>query len=211
MSAFGKACSGWLLFLHKPPTMNLRLAVVVLLLAACAQPPAPKVTPTRPQPPPARSSNALTPVASVAKTIVEPRIRVGLLSDQTSVTFPRIEGGYYVIAESGASTLRRGFTVSAPLSETVVRYAVQTGAISDKPSAETFATRLRTDTGQRVDLVRDELAATGQSFRALEMTQCGRCLAVDERQPAVHDRHGRGEQRIAECLGDDHHLGRSAA
>src|SRR6266850_3842839 len=116
--------------------MKLRLAVVVLLLAACAKPPAPKIVPPTPV---VRSSNALTAVASVAKPIVEPRIRVGLLSDQTSVTFPRIEGGYYVIADSGASTLRRGFTVSAPLSETTLRYAVQAGAISDKSSADTFA------------------------------------------------------------------------
>src|SRR6266550_563327 len=123
--------------------MKCRVAVVVLLLAACAKPPAPKVVP----PTPVRPSNALTPIASVAKAIVEPRIRVGLLSDQTSVTFPRNEGGYYLITDNGASTLRRGFTVSAPLSETAVRYAVQAGAISDKASAETFAARLRTDTG----------------------------------------------------------------
>src|SRR6266487_1670428 len=134
--------------------MQRRLAVVVLLLAACANPPAPKVVP----PTPIRPSNALAPIAAVAKTIVEPHIRVGLLSDQASVTFPRIEGGYYVIADSGASTLRRGFTISAPLSETAVRYAVQAGAISDKTSAETFATRLRTDTGQRVDAIFDPAA-----------------------------------------------------
>src|SRR5258705_13972314 len=126
--------------------MKRRLAVVVLLLAACAKPPAPKVVP--PTPTPVRASNALTPIATVAKTIVEPRIRVGLLSDQTSVTFPRIDGGYYLITDSGASTLRRGFSDSAPLSDTAIRYAVQAGAISDKASAETFATRLRTDTGQ---------------------------------------------------------------
>ncbi len=132
--------------------MKLRVAVV-LLFAACAKPPAPKVAP-----PPARPGNALTPVASVAKTIVEPRIRVGLLSDQTSVTFPRIDGGYYLITDSGASTLRRGFSDSAPLSDTAIRYAVQAGAISDKASAETFATRLRTDTGQRVDAIFDRSA-----------------------------------------------------
>ena len=134
--------------------MKLRLAVVVLLMAACAKPPAPKVVP----PTPVRASNALTPIASIAKAIVDPRIRVGLSSDQTSVTFPRIDGGYYVIADSGASTLRRGFTVSAPLSETTLRYAVQAGAISDKSSADTFATRLRTDTGQRVDAIFDPAA-----------------------------------------------------
>src|SRR2546430_3503406 len=130
--------------------MKCRVAVVVLLLAACAKPPAPKVVP----PTPVRPSNALTPIASVAKAIVEPRIRVGLLSDQASVTFPRIEGGYYVITDTGASTLRRGFTVSAPLSgETAVRYAVQAGAISDKARAGTLPTPLRTDTGPPVHAI----------------------------------------------------------
>jgi len=133
--------------------MKSRLVLfAVALLAFCAKPPAPKVTP------PARPSNALTPTTSVPKTIVEPRIRVGMLSDQTSVSFPRIDGGYYVIADSGASTLRRGFTDAAPLSETTLRYAVQAGAISDKPSADTFVERLRTDTKQRVDAIFDPAA-----------------------------------------------------
>ncbi|HEY8132213.1 MAG TPA: SpoIID/LytB domain-containing protein, partial [Thermoanaerobaculia bacterium] len=114
--------------------------------------PAPQVVP------PPRSNNALTPVASVAKTIAEPRIRVGMLSDQASVNFPRNEGGYYLITDAGGSTLRRGFTVTAPLSETTIRYAVQAGAISDKPSAEAFANKLRTDTGQRVDAIFDPAA-----------------------------------------------------
>jgi peptidoglycan hydrolase-like amidase len=133
--------------------MKVRFAVLaVAVLAACAKAPAPKVVP------PPRPTNSLTPIAAVPKTIVEPRIRVGLLSDQTSVTFPRIDGGYYVIADSGAATLRRGFTETAPLSEATVRYAVQAGAISDQPSAQTFAERLRTDTKQRVDAIFDPAA-----------------------------------------------------
>ncbi|HEY8134145.1 MAG TPA: hypothetical protein VII12_19870, partial [Thermoanaerobaculia bacterium] len=63
--------------------MKARFVSAVLLLAACAKLPAPQVVP------PPRSNNALTPVASVAKTIAEPRIRVGMLSDQASVNFPR--------------------------------------------------------------------------------------------------------------------------
>src|SRR5207245_9039296 len=111
-----------------PHRMKFRFAVIVSLLAACAKPPAPKVVPQA-----ARPTDALTPVASVAKMIVEPRIRVGMLSDQTSATFPRVDGGYYLITNSGASILRRGFTDTAPLHETTIRYAVQAGAISDKP------------------------------------------------------------------------------
>ena len=132
--------------------MKCRLAVVILLLAACAKAPAPKITPPAA---PVRSINALTPVATVPKTIVEPRIRVGLLSDQASVTFPRIDGGYLIVTDSGASTLRRGFTVSAPLGESATRYAVQAAAISDKTSVDALVTRLRTDTSQRVDAIFD--------------------------------------------------------
>ncbi|HYS54960.1 MAG TPA: SpoIID/LytB domain-containing protein [Thermoanaerobaculia bacterium] len=133
--------------------MKFRFTAVVLLLAACAKPPAPKVVP-----PAARPTHALTPVASVAKAIAEPRIRVGMLSDQTSVTFPRVDGGYYLIATGGASILRRGFTDTAPLRETTIHYAVQAGAISDKPSADAFASRLRTESGLRVDAIFDPAA-----------------------------------------------------
>src|SRR5262249_53839927 len=130
--------------------MKLRVAPIAVLLAACAAPPPPpKVVPQV-----ARPTNALTPVATVTKTIVDPRIRVGMLSDQTSVTFPRIDGGYYLIGGSGAaSILRRGFTDAAPLTATTIRYSVQAGAISDKPSADTFAARLRSETGQRVEAI----------------------------------------------------------
>jgi len=133
--------------------MKVRCAVAVTLLAACAAPPPPP-----PKVVPPQAANALTPVGSVAKTIAEPRIRVGMLSDQTTVTFPRVDGGYYLLTDGGASTLRRGFTDTAPLSETTVRYSVQAGAISDKPSAEALADKLRTNTGQRVDAIFDPAA-----------------------------------------------------
>src|SRR5262249_47588546 len=71
----------------------------------------------------------------------------------TSVTFPRIDGGYYVITDGGASTLRRGFMDAAPLPETTAHYAVQASALSDKSSADAFADKLRTQTGQRADVI----------------------------------------------------------
>src|SRR5438445_9343882 len=128
--------------------MKARFVVAVALLAACAAPPPkPQIVP---QP---RSTNALMSVPSVAKTIAEPRIRVGMLSDQTSVTFPRIDGGYYVIADRGAATLRRGFTDTAPLPETTPHYTLQAAALSDAGSASALAEKLRASTGQRVEVV----------------------------------------------------------
>src|SRR5437667_12074195 len=100
--------------------MKLRPVFVACLVAACAKPPAPVVAPL-----PVRATNALTPAATITRAIAEPRIRVGMLSDQTSVTFPRIEGGYYLITDSTASILRRGFTDSAPLPESAPHYALQ--------------------------------------------------------------------------------------
>ncbi|HEX6099136.1 MAG TPA: SpoIID/LytB domain-containing protein [Thermoanaerobaculia bacterium] len=116
--------------------------------------PSPSPSPTQ-TPAPQRSPNALTPVASVPVTIAEPKIRVGLLIDQPEVTFPRTAGGYYVVTDKGPSTLRRGFTVRAPLAEAAVRYAVQMAAISDQSSAQALVERLRTETGLRVDMTFD--------------------------------------------------------
>src|ERR1051326_7375248 len=93
------------------------VALSLLVLAACASAPPsrpPAATAVVPPPAPVRSANALTPVNSVAKTIVEPRIRVGLVNDQTSVTFPRLAGGYYVVTDTASATIRRGFTLTAP-------------------------------------------------------------------------------------------------
>ena len=130
---------------------------VLALAAACSSAPPPAATPQT-QPAPARSSNALVPAANVARSIAAPRIRVGMASDQTTVTFPRVDGGYYLIADSGASTLHRGFTDTAPLSDKSVRYAVQASALSDKPSADAFVEKIRTETGQRVDAIFDPAA-----------------------------------------------------
>jgi len=126
--------------------LNRRFAIAVALLVACAAPPPPKIVPQQ-------AVNALTSVTSVTKTIAEPRIRVGMLSDQTSLTFPRIDGGYYLVTDSGASILRRGFTDTAPLPESTPHYAVQAAALSDAASANVLAEKLRASTGQRVEVV----------------------------------------------------------
>jgi stage II sporulation protein D len=143
-----------------------------LLIASCAATTPPRTssttassTTTAPatpsaQPAPVRSANALTPVASVPRTIAEPRIRVGLLSDQSTVSFPRTADGYYLVTDKGPSLLRRGFTATAPLANAPVRYAVQVSAISDESSARTLVEKIRTETGLRADSVFD--VANGQ-------------------------------------------------
>ncbi|MGZ8709226.1 MAG: SpoIID/LytB domain-containing protein, partial [Thermoanaerobaculia bacterium] len=102
----------------------------------------------------------LTPVSSMTRTIAEPSIRVGLLSDQPRAVFPRLADGYYIVADGGPAILKRGFTAHAPLADATVRFAVQMATISDGPSAESLAERLRQETGQRVDIIFDP--ANGQ-------------------------------------------------
>lgn len=92
------------------------VSLLLAFLAACAkQTPIPRTTPAVPPTEPQRSSRAMTPVGSLQRAITEPRIRVGLLSDQGEVTFPRTADGYYLVGDGGPSTLRRGFTATAPL------------------------------------------------------------------------------------------------
>lgn len=141
------------------------LSLVLFLIAGCAStPPAtlPDITDATPtsQTAPVRSTNALTPVASMPRTIAEPRIRVGLMSDQSTVSFPRTTDGYYLVTAQGPSVLKRGFTATAPLANAPVRYAVQVSAISDQGSAQTLVEKLRSETGLRVDTVFD--VANGQ-------------------------------------------------
>ncbi len=139
------------------------LSLLAVLLAACAQAPAPRPAPAAAAAPPP-PSNRLTPVASVQRTIAEPRIRVGLLSDQAAVAFPRVPGGYYVVAESGPSLIKRGFTVTAPLSSATVHYAVQVSSVSDSASATALQEKIRGETGQRADAVFDP---AGGAYRIL--------------------------------------------
>jgi len=150
-----------------------RFALIVLFafLSACTTtaPTAPRATESTPAPAsstptatpaPQRSANALTPVASMPRTIVEPKIRVGLLVDQPEVVFPRTAAGYYLVTDRGPSTLRRGFTVRAPLAEATVRYAIQMAAISDQSSAQNLVDKLKSETGLRADMTFDPASGT---------------------------------------------------
>ncbi|HUP45972.1 MAG TPA: SpoIID/LytB domain-containing protein [Thermoanaerobaculia bacterium] len=132
--------------------------LLAILAAACAQAPPPQTAPPPAAPP--RATSALTPVSSVGRSIAGPLIRVGLQTDQSAVTFPRVSDGYYVVSDSGPAILKRGFTARAPLSDATVRYAVQMAAISDEGSANALAERIRGETGQRVDVIFDP--ASGQ-------------------------------------------------
>lgn len=130
-----------------------------LMLAACASaPPVPASHPPAPKivvPPPAHSPNALTSIPVVAKSIAEPRIRVGLANDQTMVSFPRGAGGYYVVSDAGASMIHRGFTLTAPVTDAAAHYAVQVSTISDLTSANALAEKVRADSQQRADVLID--------------------------------------------------------
>jgi stage II sporulation protein D len=127
--------------------------ILVCLAAACSSTPAPQpapaATPT-PAPVPAHSPNALSPVTAT-RQIAEPRIKVGLLSDQPSFTFPRVDGGYFVSTANASYATRRGLTINAPLGAAPVHYGVQVSSISDFNSATAFAEKLRADMSIRVD------------------------------------------------------------
>ncbi|MFZ2491828.1 MAG: SpoIID/LytB domain-containing protein, partial [Thermoanaerobaculia bacterium] len=138
----------------------------VFLIAALSGCAAPSTPPPRPAPeaPAVRSQNAMTPIASMPRTIAEPKIRVGLLTDQATAVFPRTTDGYYLVGDAGASTLRRGFTASAPLADATVRFAIQVGSVSDQKSADGLAEKIRTDLGLRVDSIWD---TGGGAYRIL--------------------------------------------
>jgi stage II sporulation protein D len=146
-----------------------RIVVLVLVFAACATPAPPPTTipPSASTPTPTRPPNGLTPVGTIAKSIAEPKIRVGLLSDQTSIVFPRIDGGYYLVSDAGPSVLKRGFTISAPLAEKNVRYGVQVAAIVDRPSADALMEKIRGASSQRVDALFDPSASNGGMYRII--------------------------------------------
>src|SRR3954470_16525560 len=156
------------LFLQGCRTMKrTAVALSLLFIAACASaPPAqpPATTSVAPPPATARSANALTTVSSVAKTITEPRIRVGLVNDQTTVTLPRLAGGYYIVTDTSSATIRRGFTLTSPVSDAAAHYAVQVSTVSDVASANTLAEKLRGDTQQRVDVLPD---TAGTAYRII--------------------------------------------
>jgi stage II sporulation protein D len=141
--------------------MKIFAAVVLALsVAGCATAPLPQEPSPAVRQPAAQSQNRLTPMGSIDRSIVDPRIRVGLLSDQSTVTFPRTTDGYYIVADAGPSIIRRGFTITAPLANAAVRYAVQMASISDEGSANALAERLRNETGKPVTVIFDP--ASGQ-------------------------------------------------
>lgn len=149
--------------------MRTRLAcVATMLLAAACTTTSPRIDeagnrPSRPtMVEPSVSTKRLTPIATTDKRVATPTIRVGLLSDQPNVTFPRRDDGYVIVAPSGAFRMGRGFRLEAPLPEASVRYAVQVATISDNSSAEAFAQKIRTETGQRADLVFDAANGTNR-------------------------------------------------
>src|SRR5438067_9482218 len=144
--------------------MKRFLLFATITFVACTSAPPPRVAPPPPTPQPAQSSNALS---AMPRAIAEPRIRVGMLSDQSSFKFDRIDGGYAISGVSGMWSLRRGFMVTAPLQNAPVRYAVQVSAISDKESATDFVQKLQTETGQRADMVFDPSASNGGIYRIL--------------------------------------------
>ena len=147
--------------------MKRFLLFATITFVACSSAPPPRVAPPPPTPQPAQSSNAMSALSAMPRAIAEPRIRVGMLSDQSSFKFDRIDGGYAISGASGMWSLRRGFTVTAPLQNAPVRYAVQVSAISDKESATDFVQKLQTETGQRADMVFDPSASNGGIYRIL--------------------------------------------
>lgn len=131
------------------------LAGVLALSAACATAPAPSDNDRRPTGAPV-SSNRLTPLGTSTRVIDPPLVKVGLLSDQPRVSFPRIDDGYILVSDAGPSRINRGFRVAAPLADTPsVRYAVQVASLSDSTSAGALEEKLRAETGQRADRVFD--------------------------------------------------------
>jgi len=161
---------------------RIATAFSLLIFAACAS--APQAPPMRPTDPavtaaPAalvRSPNALAAVASMTRTITEPRIRVGLLSDQTTAVFPRVAGGYYIVTDAGVFAINRGFTMTAPVTDAVPRFAVQVSTISDLTSANALAEKLRNDTKQRADVLID---TGGTAYRVV----AGDFASSNEAQP----------------------------
>ena len=131
----------------------LRSSYIVpfLFFVACAtsSPRPPAVSTGRP----AAASNRMTPLSTSPRVLEPPLIRVGLLTDQDRVTFDRIENGYLIIAPAGPATLKRGFTISAPLSGATVRYAVQAATMTDQSSADASVARLKAADYGRVDSV----------------------------------------------------------
>ena len=151
----------------RPTTTRAQGGLLALLLAAACTTATPPPAHPQPQPPQAEvtpvvarpaSANGLTRVTQT-RAIRDPRIRVGLLSDQATVSFARVDGGYFVATSAigGESyATKRGLTIVAPLSTAApVRWAVQVSAISDITSVQALTEKLRTEEKVRGDFVYD--------------------------------------------------------
>jgi stage II sporulation protein D len=142
---------------------HFAVPLLVCLAAACASTRPPSPPPTQPSQPtpaqpqqlqPPRSANGLGRVTQ-ARPIREPRIRVGMLSDQSGVSFPRVDGGYFVSTDAESYATRRGLTIAAPVTNALVRYAVQVSSISDINSVQALAEKLRNEMKVRGEFVFD--------------------------------------------------------
>ncbi|MGK2858574.1 MAG: SpoIID/LytB domain-containing protein [Thermoanaerobaculia bacterium] len=147
--------------------LPLLVAAAATLAASCATAPATTpgpattVPPRAPQPSAhAEHPNALRQVSAPSMQLVEPLVRVGLASDQTSASFARVDGGYEIRAAGLTHSILRGFTIHPPVATARVVFAIQVGAISDRTSAERLAERVRKETGLRADLSFDTASAT---------------------------------------------------
>jgi stage II sporulation protein D len=144
--------------------MKKLLLPLSLFALSCAT-----ATPPASQPPVTRSGgdrpvSGRLETATVTRPIQEPSVRVGLHSDETVSSFPRIDGGYVLVSDAGTFRMDRGFRAEAPVGEASLRWAVQVAALSDRESAEKFAEQIRSATGERVDLL---LSEGGGLYRVL--------------------------------------------
>ena len=126
------------------------LPLLALLAAACATTTTPAPSGTA-----VRTDAVLAPLSGAAPQIAEPRIRVGLVTDVASTSFPRIDGGYVVVADGGTFSTRRGFDVTAPGAGLAVRWGVRVATFGEQVAAQSEAARLRGMTSEPVSIVRD--------------------------------------------------------
>lgn len=137
---------------------NSRLTLFVsLIAAACATAPDSQTPPGGTTP--VARAEGFAPSSTAARPPQPPVIRVGLLTDESLVSFPRIDGGYFLVTDGQTLFTRRGFEARAPMSGAIVRYGVQVGAISDLQSAEGLETKVEREAGTDAAIVFD--AASG--------------------------------------------------
>ena len=146
------------------------VAAAALLAFACGGPPSPRTAPSAaPTPEPAPTATpAPTPLPEPAQPVVPPPprepapppasadllLRVGLLSDQSSVTFPCCAAGLRAIWEGQTWALTRALRVDpAPEGTEPGIFRVQVAALRDPGQAEALAANLRRTAGEPADSV----------------------------------------------------------